>query len=101
MSKKRISKELEKILDREGIRHDSLYSGRYMFGETCLALYTDSPSGDEEVGRITVEVVGAGKEQLSKEWADLIPRMRKDSLGKGGVTYFPGWEDSHTDFPQE
>ena len=101
MSKKRISRELEKILDREGIRHDSLYSGRYMFGEMCLALYTDSPSGEEEVSRITVEVVKGGEEKLSKEWADLLSGMRKDALGKGGVTYFPWWEDSHTDFPQE
>lgn len=98
MSKKRISRELEKILDRERISHDSLYSGRGMFGETCLALYTDSPSGDKEVGMITVEVVRSGSKKLSKEWADLISVMRKDSLGKGGVTYFPGWEDSHTGF---
>ena len=48
-----------------------------------------------------MEVVEGGEEKLSKEWADLLPGMRKDSLGNGGVTYFPGWEDSHTDFPQE
>jgi hypothetical protein len=63
-------------LDSEAIRSD--YSGRGMYGQECLG-FTYSTDTD-------LLYLGAA---LSAHFDGDIPSCRTDSLGMGGIVYFP------------
>ena len=58
------------------------YSGRGMYGETCLGFAGDI--GAIELGVIMCDVLGLDKA------LELANRSASDSLGVGTITYFPG-----------
>ena len=63
------------------------YSGRGMYGESCLAFYGDVAIG--EVFARILEKIGSTNIP-SGEIAKEISHLRMDSLGRGNIYYFPG-----------
>ncbi len=84
------------------------YSGRYMYGKTCVAVTCDADSGSES--DVVLALVEAAIAQVADfgslttgDVEDVIDRVRQamrkahtDSLGLGTVVYWPGIE-----FPKE
>ena len=69
---------------RVGIRE--AYSGRAMYGDTCLGLVTD---GAGVVTEIVLALARAGEDEA----ADALARApRTDSMGFSMITYWPGVE---------
>lgn len=72
------------------------YSGRGMYGESCIAA-----SGDDlSLVRIGLEI------GMSPDLDDAIKRAlvrsaRQDSMGRGTVVYFPGWKFTNEDEDDE
>jgi len=81
------------------------YSGRGMFGATCLGITTDqytSPSG--VIKDLIVAFVEQNHEnknfiQEFRQFTDYLNDPRSDSMGRGTVTYFPDidWVDEDED----
>lgn len=71
--------------DSEGSA-DGDYSGRSMYGRTCLALYVDDM---RSVARVLVELCSMGFDELAQEMAE---QLTTDSMGLGIVAYFPHME---------
>jgi len=63
------------------------YSGRAMYGETCLAVNDDGRGLGEVMATI---IRGAIEEGSGAKIADAVSEMRTDSMGRGTVVYFPG-----------
>ena len=58
------------------------YSGRAMYGDTCMGIYGNIDAGD--ASQIILNALGT--EML----ADIIVNTRIDSLGLGTIYYYPG-----------
>lgn len=68
----------------EALRED--YSGRFMYGDTCLGIVCDVPQF-----ALFCAALGA----TADDW-DFVGRVRSDSMGLSSIFYFPGvgiWED--------
>lgn len=76
--------EFEDIADEVGAEIRAAYSGRAMFGETCVALTGDI--SEIRVGVALAKVLGVDKAER------LARRARVDSMGHDIVVYFPGVE---------
>jgi hypothetical protein len=80
------------------------YSGRCMYGENCLAVYTDSAS---EAVTVILDVVQACAENGSAEDVlELVAKLRgsrTDSMGRSVVVYWPdiSWADCGGDGTDE
>jgi hypothetical protein len=67
-------------LEDEDVRED--YSGRGMYGDTCLGFVTDK--SDVRIGIAFAEVFG-----FDDAW-DLSVNVRTDAMGRSSIVYFPG-----------
>ena len=80
-------KQLQKILETNGYDCQS-YSGRAMYGKTCLGVVISSEQSQFEMGLM----VGLG---LVDCWAgdiEAVKNVRSDSMGLGTVVYWPNIE---------
>jgi NADH/NAD ratio-sensing transcriptional regulator Rex len=86
-------------IERRHVRTD--YSGRGMYGRTCVGFDLDSTSDVLRLGGVLSEILD---EQAYQEFVD---RMATDSMGRGIIVYFPGiksdkpGEDSDEDEEEE
>lgn len=74
--------ELMGLLDEVDVRTD--YSGRGMYGETCLGLVVDKP--DILVGLALGQVL----DQIDADPFEVVSRARTDNMGRSTIIYFPG-----------
>ncbi len=61
------------------------YSGRGMYGATCLAVTTD-----DGLAEVVAHVVLNVDDENRHDVARALRRMKTDSMGLGMVVYFPG-----------
>lgn len=86
---------LNDALDNAGLERTAMresYSGRNMYGDTCIGLTVAYPS---EVLRFAAHL-GAADADLAD---DLMDATRSDSMGKDMIYYWPGW--TITDAPHD
>ena len=62
------------------------YSGRCMYGETCLGVTT----GGGNLGRLFALIVESADEDNREELGETLRSMATDSMGRGTIVYFPG-----------
>ena len=88
-----ISQELENYIYAIGemfdIRVRNDYSGRYMYGDKCIALEFNGTAGQLFAAFLTP--MTSYNIELIEPLAELFSEMRVDQLGKGYIYYFPGW----------
>lgn len=92
----------QQLLEEAGLETRS-YSGRAMYGKTCLAVDLDGGT----LGPFVADVIEAlqtqvGGEIMSTNGDDIseaFRSMKTDSMGRGSVVYFPGvpFEDGDGD----
>lgn len=75
------------------------YSGRNMYGKTCLGVTLGAGQVFRFVAEVTVLVTEFGDGFLTEEIIDIMDRARTDSMGYDTILYFPslsaeGIEDS-------
>lgn len=66
------------------------YSGRFMYGEVCFGITTNQfadPAG--MVMQLATFLHSKGEIELA---SDLSNKIRTDSLGRGFIVYFPGYQ---------
>lgn len=64
------------------------YSGRGMFGESCLGV-----SGHEDdLDSFVIDLVAEAPKSVKSELRKLAKSVRKDQLGKGMIYYFPNYQ---------
>lgn len=61
------------------------YSGRYMFGRTCLGVEASRPL---DLSGLMSEIVSRS---ARREFASMMKSAKWDSLGLEFITYFPGY----------
>lgn len=64
------------------------YSGRAMYGKTCLAVEIDGTMG--MLISCVIQAVGDGVVPNYAEAAEAFMKMKTDSMGLGTIAYFPG-----------
>lgn len=82
------------------------YSGRFMYGKSCVGIEVDSISSlCGEIAEITADI---DDEDLRREFARAIKKMRTDEMGLAYIAYFPQmkWpedmiDESEDDFEDE
>ena len=84
---------LQEVLERAGYETSS-YSGRGMYGKTCISCVIQSNIG-VFFSRILFSVSGDACER--EDVAEAFIDMKTDSLGYDTVVYFPGTEYSKED----
>jgi hypothetical protein len=69
------------------------YSGRAMYGETCLAIRCGHPARDAVLFLLALQPLAAEADPDHGDLLaqDLAQAMRTDDLGRGSVAYFPGF----------
>lgn len=75
---------LESAAYEAGLGEDAIrtgYSGRAMYGKTCLGIVHDS------VGELLRFILALDHAGLELDW---IGDARQDSMGRAIITYFPG-----------
>jgi hypothetical protein len=99
---------VQDITDEDSIRTD--YSGRAMYGRTCIGL-TVSPSYVDRVKTVLQQRAEEIREECDdaesgdEEWVDsqsdladalenMTYDMRTDNMGMDMIVYWPGWEFS-------
>jgi hypothetical protein len=93
---------LQQMLEESDIETQS-YSGRGMYGKTCLGVSIDRGG----LGDFIARVIEATQSQVGgeniEEIAESFRRMSTDSLGMGQIVYFPGvpYEGSESDEEDE
>lgn len=65
------------------------YSGRGMYGESCLAFTPDESIGEVFARVLEKAVANPGLYNIS-QLARSLSYMKQDSLGRGTIYYFPG-----------
>jgi hypothetical protein len=72
---------------------DLSYSGRGMYGKTCVGLRTDSVR--EAVAVLVKCATNYGSDGGDELAEEMAARLTTDSMGMGVIVYFPGitWED--------
>lgn len=68
------------------------YPGRGMFGASCFAVVV---GGDQELVQFFLGLARASLdecEMIMSEIDQLADAVRTDSMGRGIIAYFPGWE---------
>lgn len=87
--------QFAKIADDAGLAIRP-YSGRFMFGQSCVGIATDAPYS--AIADLVVATVNDGNVdlQLVDGLTGLIHDTRQDSLGNGVILYWPElkWEPS-------
>lgn len=67
------------------------YSGRGMYGETCIGFTTDRNLGNAFADLIS-SLAHSSDSVNMEELADAFRSMQTDSMGLGTIVYFPGIE---------
>ena len=89
-----ISKELKEAIERISedcditIHED--YSGRFMYGATCLGLSFEGSAGS--LFAAFIRELENAESSTVEEAAEMFDDMRSDNLGLGTIYYFPGWK---------
>lgn len=89
-----ISKELQDVITRISgdcditIHED--YSGRFMYGATCLGLSFEGSAGS--LFAAFIRELENAESSTVEEAAEMFDDMRSDNLGLGTIYYFPGWK---------
>ena len=89
-----ISNELKEIITRISedcditIHED--YSGRFMYGSTCLGLSFEGSAGS--LFAAFIRELENAESSTVEEVAEMFEAMRSDNLGLGTIFYFPGWK---------
>lgn len=89
-----ISKELQEVITRISedcditIHED--YSGRFMYGSTCLGLSFEGSAGS--LFAAFIRELENAESSTVEEAAEMFEAMRSDNLGLGTIFYFPGWK---------
>lgn len=94
-------KWLVDLLKDAGYRVRS-YSGRFMYGRSCLGFIVDEGSALTAIGEV-LENVALGEVDTDKildrveSLGTLIRDTREDNMGLGTIVYFPSvaWDDSY------
>jgi hypothetical protein len=79
---------LQTLIENAGLEPYS-YSGRAMYGKTCLAVNLDNGLG-EFISAIMTEALENADNDDIFDVARAFESMRTDSMGRGIVVYFPG-----------
>lgn len=79
----------------EGINWRTSYSGRGMFGSSCVGFTTGEYGGAADLAKFVLAVSQALGSDVAVQIADAT---RTDSMGRGVIYYFPGvvaegWSD--------
>lgn len=77
--------ELQRILESDGEFETRSYSGRGMYGDTCLGVTIDGG-----IGRMLALIVESADEDNREALGETLRSMRTDSMGRGTIVYFPG-----------
>lgn len=90
----KISDKLKEILENAYSDNDSInlrycYSGRYMFGDTCIGLVIYGISAFSAIAEITEEIESYEDKEVSTEFNKMLKSARIDDMGKGQIIYFP------------
>lgn len=72
------------------------YSGRGMYGRTCLGVTLGGDIGNA-VADIFLAMAHTASPSDMEEVADAFRGMQTDSMGRGTIMYFPGIEFSDSD----
>lgn len=64
------------------------YSGRFMYGEKCIAFNTDD-SVFSAIANLIEATLFLEYDDLMYELSDMLRKARTDSMGLGTVIYFP------------
>lgn len=93
MFKQTISKELSNVIrevaeDCDIQIHDD-YSGRYMYGATCLGLSVEGSASS--LFAAFIRGLKNADNHIMEEAAEMFDDMKTDTLGLGTIFYFPGW----------
>ena len=94
MFKQTISKELGSVIrevaeDCDIQIHDD-YSGRYMYGATCLGLSLEGSASS--LFAAFIRGLKNADNHTMEEAAEMFDDMKTDNLGLGTILYFPGWK---------
>ena len=89
-----ISKDLEDFLagacELYDIEMMPDYSGRFMFGQKCLAFVFGGTAG--ELISAFYTALTRDEFELKDELMEMFSRMRQDNMGLDYVYYFPGFQ---------
>lgn len=91
--------QVNDILDNADLSYESFtntYSGRFMYGDTCVGFDVDSLT---ELGTLAIAFVEVLGDTLGR---DMTERARTDNMGLGYIIYFPHvtcpeWEEEDDD----
>lgn len=89
------------ILNEAGYNVRS-YSGRFMYGRSCLGFVVDDGTAMEALGEV-LENITNGEHDTDKildrvsDLGSLLRETRQDSMGLGTIVYFPSiaWNDRY------
>lgn len=90
-----LSREIQDFLPEfDGVIRDD-YSGRFMYGRTCVAFVTDGPiklhgAVCAILAAAEAKAEEAGLDYTSVAWYDLTPNT--DSMGRSSILYYPNLE---------
>jgi len=92
----KISDKLKEILvnaysdnNNDSISLGYNYSGRYMFGDTCIGFMINGISAFSAIAEITKEIESYEDKLVSTEFNIMLKSARIDDMGKGQIIYFP------------
>lgn len=80
-----ISKELACEIRSLGVRIDTQYSGRFMFGRRCFGIIVDDV---EALIELALDLPGNEQE----EFRQVLRTMRSDNMGFSKIVYFPAYQ---------
>lgn len=96
--------DLEYVLDQADVLYgeetiNDTYSGRGMYGESCLSVVFEGKRIQRNLSRFFVELgmlAAAEGEAISAGQAcDMADAVATDDLGLDTIVYFPGWTLAH------
>jgi hypothetical protein len=84
------TQELKELIESAG-REPRDYSGRFMYGERCLAFSTEQGEGQFAAFADMLDETGGDLEKV-EVLAKAMRNARVDQLGLGLIIYFPSFE---------
>lgn len=77
--------KLQEVLELSGIEGVRSYSGRRIYGKTCLGVETS------DLGELFAAVLESVEgDDDTREIQEAFRQMATDSMGRGTIVYFPG-----------
>jgi len=109
---KTLQRYLQEFADDDGDVECRSYSGRFMYGRSCVALTGSSERVFALLGELLAEFLddlyhkGTAHEDVLlpafKQYARILMDFRQDQMGLGTVIYWPqlNWEEDQSDAPE-